>query len=58
MKFRAIVELHGKTATGIEVPPAIFAELNGGNRAAVVVRIGGHSYRSTVAPYKGGSCCR
>jgi hypothetical protein len=53
MKFHAVVELHGKTATGIEVPADVFTALNGGKRAAVVVTIGGHSYRSTVSPYKG-----
>lgn len=53
MRFRAIVELHGKTATGIQVPPEVVESLGSGKRPAVRVTIGGHSYRSTVAPMGG-----
>jgi hypothetical protein len=53
MKFRAVVEQEGKTATGIHVPAEVVEALGGGKRPAVVVTIGGHSYRSTVSPYKG-----
>ena len=49
MKFRATVELGGKTATGIEVPESVVAALGSGNRPPVTVTIGGHSYRTTVA---------
>ena len=49
MKFRATVELGGKTATGIEVPGDVVAALGSGNRPAVTVTVGGHSYRTTVA---------
>jgi hypothetical protein len=49
MKFRATVELHGKTATGIEVPDDVVAALGAGNRPAVTVTVGGHSYRTTAA---------
>jgi hypothetical protein len=52
MKFRATVELHGKTATGIEVPASVMESL-GGKRVAVVVTIGGHSYRTTVGSMGG-----
>jgi hypothetical protein len=48
MKFRATVELHGKTATGIEVPDDVVAALGAGNRPAVTVTVGGHSYRTTA----------
>jgi hypothetical protein len=48
MKFRATVELGGKTATGIEVPTDVVEELGSGNRPAVRVKIGGHTYRTTV----------
>ena len=48
MKFRAAVELGGKTATGIEVPEDIVAALGSGNRPPVKVTIGGHTYRTTV----------
>lgn len=49
MKFRATVELGGKTATGIEVPEDVVAALGSGNRPPVTVTIGGHTYRTTVA---------
>ncbi len=49
MKFRATVELGGKTATGIEVPEDVVAALGSGNRPAVTVTVGAHSYRTTVA---------
>jgi hypothetical protein len=49
MKFRATVELGGKTATGIEVPDDVVAALGPGSRPPVTVTVGGHSYRTTVA---------
>ena len=49
MRFRATVELGGKTATGIEVPQDVVAALGSGNRPPVTVTIGGHTYRTTVA---------
>ena len=49
MKFRATVELGGKTATGIEVPEDVVASLGSGRRPPVTVTVGGHSYRTTVA---------
>ncbi|WP_214405859.1 YdeI/OmpD-associated family protein [Pseudonocardia lacus] len=48
MRFRTTVELGGKTATGIEVPDDVVAEL-GSKRAPVRVTINGYTYRSTVA---------
>ncbi len=36
MKFRATVELGGKTATGIEVPENVVAALGSGNLARTV----------------------
>ncbi len=50
MKFRATLELGGKTATGIRVPAEIVAGLGSSKRPAVRVTINGHTYRSTVAP--------
>jgi hypothetical protein len=47
--FRSHVELGGKTATGIEVPPDVVAALGSGKRPPVRVTINGHTYRSTVA---------
>ena len=49
MKFRATVQLGGKTATGIQVPEEIVAALGSSKRPAVRVTINGHTYRSTVA---------
>ena len=53
MKFRAKVELGGKTATGIEVPAAVVAKLGSSKRPAVRVTINRYTYRSTVAPMGG-----
>lgn len=52
MKFRVELELGGKTATGIQVPDDVVAEL-GSKRPAVRVTINGHTYRSTVASMGG-----
>ncbi|MDT4986336.1 MAG: hypothetical protein QOI74_430, partial [Micromonosporaceae bacterium] len=49
MRFRATVELGGKTATGIEVPAAVVDGLGSGKRPPVRVTIGTYTYRSTVA---------
>ncbi|MEP6852462.1 MAG: YdeI/OmpD-associated family protein [bacterium] len=53
MKFSATVELGGKTATGIEVPAHVVEGLGSGKRPAVVVTVGGHRYRTTVASMGG-----
>jgi len=53
MKFRATIELNGKTATGIEVPTDVMDALGGGKRVAVAVTIKKYTYRSTVGPYGG-----
>ena len=49
MKFRGILELGGKTATGIEVPAEVVTGLGTSKRPAVQVTINGHTYASTVA---------
>jgi hypothetical protein len=48
MRFRTEVELGGKTATGIQVPDEVVAQLDAGKRVAVTVTINGYSYRTTV----------
>lgn len=48
MKFSAVVEQSGKTATGIRVPAAVIESLGQGRRPPVRVTIAGHTYRSTV----------
>jgi hypothetical protein len=53
VKFRATVELAGKTATGIEVPVAVVAKLGSSKKPAVKVTIKGYTYRSTVASMGG-----
>jgi Domain of unknown function (DUF1905)/Bacteriocin-protection, YdeI or OmpD-Associated len=53
MRFRARIELHGKTATGIRVPPEVVESLKSSKRPPVRVTINGHTYRSTVAPMGG-----
>jgi len=53
MKFRARIELSGKTATGIQVPAEIVARLGSSKRPPVRVTINGYTYRSTVAPMGG-----
>jgi hypothetical protein len=53
MRFRATIQLGGKTATGIQVPDAVVADLGGGKRPAVRVTINGYTYRSTVATMGG-----
>jgi hypothetical protein len=49
MRFRATIELGGKTATGIEVPDEVVAGLGSSKRPAVRVTIRDHTYRSTIA---------
>lgn len=53
MRFRGVLLLNGKTATGIEVPADVVAALGPAKRLAVRVTIGAYSYRSTVAPMGG-----
>lgn len=49
MKFRATLQLNGKTATGFEVPPEVVEGLGAGKRPPVRVTINGYTYRNTVA---------
>ena len=53
MDFRTTVVLGGKTATGLQVPDDVVTELGAGKRPPVVVTVGGHTYRTTVAPMGG-----
>jgi hypothetical protein len=53
MKFRAVLETNGKTATGIEVPAEAVTSLGSGQRPAVRVTVNGFTYRTTVAPMGG-----
>ncbi len=52
MRFKATLLLEGRTATGFRVPPEVVDALGRGKRPPVTVTInGGHTYRSTIAPY-------
>jgi hypothetical protein len=53
MRFRATLELGGKTATGIEVPEKVVTALGSSKKPAVRVTINGYTYRSTIAPRGG-----
>jgi hypothetical protein len=53
MRFHGTVELGGRTATGIEVPPAVVEALGGGGRPAVTVTVGEHTYRTTIGSMGG-----
>jgi hypothetical protein len=53
MRFRATIELGGKSATGFQVPDNVVTALGAGRRPPVRVTIGGHTYRSTVASMGG-----
>jgi hypothetical protein len=53
MKFRTTIELGGKTATGMQVPPEVVESFGSGKRPKVSVTINGYTYRSTVAPMGG-----
>lgn len=49
MNFHAIIDLDGKTATGVRVPDDIVEALGGGKRPRVRVTLAGFSYQTTVA---------
>jgi Bacteriocin-protection, YdeI or OmpD-Associated/Domain of unknown function (DUF1905) len=49
--FLTTVELTGKTATYFRVPLDVPSQFEGRHRPPVVVRLCGHTYRSTVAKY-------
>jgi Bacteriocin-protection, YdeI or OmpD-Associated/Domain of unknown function (DUF1905) len=49
MEFSTRVEQAGKTATGLPIPDEVVVALAQGKRPPVVITVGGHSYRTTVA---------
>lgn len=49
--FTTEVELFTKTGTGLRVPAEIVEALSERKRPPVLVTVGGHTYRSTVAAY-------
>jgi hypothetical protein len=48
MRFDSVVELGGKTATGIPVPDEVIEALGSSRRPAVTVTVNDHSYRTTA----------
>jgi bifunctional DNA-binding transcriptional regulator/antitoxin component of YhaV-PrlF toxin-antitoxin module len=55
MRLHATIQLHGNTATGIEIPADVLAALGGGKRPKVTVTINGYSYLSSVGSMGGRS---
>jgi bifunctional DNA-binding transcriptional regulator/antitoxin component of YhaV-PrlF toxin-antitoxin module len=53
MRFHATLELHGKTATGIEVPTEVVTGLGSHKKPPVTVTINGYTYPSTIATMGG-----
>lgn len=53
MRFHGTLELHGKTATGLDVPAEVVDGLGGGKRPKVLVTLNGHTYRSSIASMGG-----
>lgn len=49
MTFKTTLLKAGKTATGIEIPPAVVESFGMGKKPPIVVTINGYSYRNTVA---------
>jgi hypothetical protein len=55
MRFQAVIEPGGKSATGIEVPGHVLEALASGKRPKVKVTINGYSYPSSVGSLGGRS---
>ncbi len=53
MKFKSVILLNGKSATGIQVPNEIVEKLGSGKHPQVKVTINGFTYRSSVASMSG-----
>ncbi|MCB9461461.1 MAG: DUF1905 domain-containing protein [Anaerolineaceae bacterium] len=53
MKFKSVIQLDGKTATGIPVPEEIVEKLGAGKRPKVLVKIGDYTYQSSIASMDG-----
>jgi hypothetical protein len=49
MRFRAELELAGKTAAGFEVPEEVVENLGGGGHPKVTVTVNGFTFRTSIA---------
>ena len=54
MKFRTTIAGTGTNTAGIPVPDDVMAALNAGKKPAVTVKLGSHTYRSSVGTVDGG----
>jgi hypothetical protein len=48
VRFESVVELGGKTATGIPVPDDVVEALGSAKRPPVTITVNGHTYRTTA----------
>lgn len=48
MHFSGVLQLNGKTATGIPLPPDVLAALGGAKRPKLRVTLRGYTYRTTA----------
>ncbi len=48
MRFESVVELGGKTATGVGIPDEVIAALGTSKRPPVTITINGYTYRTTA----------
>lgn len=53
MRFHSVVELGGRTATGIPVPDEVIEALGSSRRPPVTVTLNGHTYRTTAVRMAG-----
>jgi hypothetical protein len=53
LTFTAVVQLHGATATGIEVPSEVVSALGGGKRPSVSVTINAATFSTTLGSMGG-----
>lgn len=53
MKFRAELELSGKTAAGFEVPESIVEALGGGKHPKIIATVNGFTFRTSIASMGG-----
>jgi len=49
MRFRAELESHGRTATGVDVPAEVVRALGAGGRPPVAVTVNGYTWRTSIA---------
>lgn len=53
MRFRATIQLNGKSATGIQVPEDVLTALGAGKRPPINVTINGYTYRTSIGSMSG-----